>query len=52
MPKQILILILVSFLIISCDNDKKQSESPLKIGNVLDISDFDLISVNQGEIKK
>ncbi len=52
MIKQTLILLSLSFFIISCDTSKKQSDSPLKIGNVIDISDFDLIDVNHGKIEK
>ena len=51
MIKQTLILFSLGFFIISCDNSKKQSDSPLKIGTVLDISDYDLIDVNDGKIE-
>lgn len=52
MTKQILKLFFIVFLIISCNNINKQLDSPLKVGNVLDISDFDLISVNESKIEK
>ncbi len=52
MIKQTLILFSLGVFIISCDNSKKQSDSPLKIGNVLDISDYDLIDVNDGKIEE
>lgn len=52
MIKQTLKLLCLVIFINSCNNNKKQSESHLKIGNTLDLSDFDLISVNQREIEK
>lgn len=53
MKKQTLTLLFLSIFLSACNNSKKeQSESPLKIGNTLDISDFDLISVNEREIEK
>ena len=49
---KIIILLFIGFFITSCDNNKKQYNRPLKIGDMLDISDFDLICINQGEIEK
>ena len=52
MQKQTLTLLFLIIFLSSCNNSKKQSEGPLKIGNTLDISDFDLISVNESKIEK
>nr|WP_293294661.1 TlpA disulfide reductase family protein [Allomuricauda sp.] len=50
--KRILIILSLVFFTISCDNRKKKSISPVKIGDKINISDYDLVNVKNGKIEK
>jgi thiol-disulfide isomerase/thioredoxin len=44
-----LLALLLGLFIISCEN-KKESDKPLKIGDTIEISDYNLININQRQI--
>lgn len=45
-----LLILLPSISILACANGKKsKSDKPLKVGDVIEISDYDLISINNRE---
>ncbi|MEQ9403368.1 MAG: TlpA disulfide reductase family protein [Cyclobacteriaceae bacterium] len=46
-----LLILILAILIISCNNsDKNKSGKPIKVGNILEISDYDLTSINKEKI--